>query len=111
MRLLSNMGLSVGPKAVYKKKVELQDVQRKKIKDTVLQQRQQEEIKAKADELSKPALMYRHLTCGGVTQSLQQTIVSSLEGDTYLNQLHELAFTRNHSGNLQNLLQVPVSKR
>lgn len=55
--------------------------------------------------------MYRHLTCGGVTQSLQQTIVSSLEGDTYLNQLHELAFTRNHSGNLQNLLQVPVSKR
>lgn len=51
------MGLSVGPKAVYKKKFELQDVQRKKIKDTVLQQRHQEEIKAKADELSKPALM------------------------------------------------------
>lgn len=111
IRLLNNMGLSVGPKAVYKKKFELQDVQRKKIKDTVLQQRHQEEIKAKADELSKPALMYRHLTCGGITQSLQQTVVSSLEGETYLNQLHDSACSHNYSGNLQNLLQVPVSKR
>lgn len=39
------MGLTVGPKTVYKKKVALQEVQMKKVQDTVLQQKLEEEGK------------------------------------------------------------------
>ncbi|XP_062612846.1 uncharacterized protein LOC134274586 isoform X1 [Saccostrea cucullata] len=114
IRLLNNMGLTVGPKAVYKKKVELQEVQRKRIKDTVLQQRQEEEIKATADDLTKSAVLYSHLShgqYGGLSQCLQQSVVSSLEGGSCINKLHETVLSQNQNGNLQNFLQVPVRKR